>query len=180
VRLGADITVFDGLWFPDSDTAAVSFGILGGQVGGALVGLGGLGPSIAYSITDAIIIGARVEIGGTWFDDGAGGDSFIGHLGFLPFFEFNIVGDSAIQPFFGAELGYDYFFGDIFNDDGRFLAGGIGGVHIFATSDFSISPTGHLGFAYNFNNDQAALTWGITLQFLGWIGGDRATISIQG
>lgn len=169
VRLGGDVTVFDGLWFPDPDVAQVTFGIFRG-----------FGPSFGYAITEAILIGARFLFGGTWVDNGFGGDNFAGAFAILPYFEFNIVDDSTIQPFFGAEAGYDYIFGDGINDDGRFRAGGIGGIHIFATSTFSISPTGHLGFAYDFNGEEAALTWGVNVQFLGWFGGDGSvTVTVQ-
>jgi hypothetical protein len=171
VRLGGDVGVFSGVWFPERDFASVSFGIFGG-----------FGPSIGFALSEAIIIGGRLNLGGTWTetDTGIGSvDTFNGSLSVLPYFEFNIVGDNVIQPFFGAEVGYNWQFGDGIDDDGRFVVGGLGGIHIFATQDFSISPTGRVGFQYDFFVEDAALYWAVGIQVLGWIGGNNTNIQIQ-
>lgn len=168
-RLGADVTVFDGFYYPDFEVGSVGFGILGG-----------FGPSIGFALTEAIVIGGRVNVGGRWVDTGiGGGEAFQGSFTILPYFEFNFVGGDLIQPFVGAEAGYTFSYGDGIDDSGGFLAGALGGIHIFATQDFTISPTGRLGFIYDFDSDYAGLTWGVGVQFLGWMGGSGASVQVQ-
>jgi hypothetical protein len=81
---------------------------------------------------------------------------------------------SKVRPFVGADLGfYGDSFGGVFGGAatyGGFLASGSGGVHLFVTDSFSISPYGELIFQRYFDFadlNTVTLVFGVTLA--GWI-----------
>lgn len=171
IRLGADIPVFALNDFPDANP---SLTLQAGPWGNALGFLGPLpliAASFGYQVTDAIVIGARAGFGIGLVHAEAGGfvnDQNVGAIGFLPFFEYLFL-DGNIRPFVGAQAGFQVFWPDSGDGEGSFIGGGLGGVHIFATPSFSISPIAYLDFVYRGSDRNAGVDFIIAVSFEGWL-----------
>ncbi len=175
IRLGADVPVFALNDFPDANP---SLTLQAGPWGNAFGYLGPLplvGASFGYQVTDAIVIGARAGFGigvvHSQVDTPFGtvvNDTNVGAIGLLPYFEYLFL-DGNIRPFVGAQAGFQVFWPDSGDGQGAFIGGGLGGVHIFATPSFSISPIAYLDFVYRGADRNAGVDFIIAVSFEGWM-----------
>ena len=173
-RLGTDVRVFGLLHYPDALDPSVQFGFIGTDI--FLDARPQLIVHGAYQVTDAVLIGARVGLAYQGLDVGPTTQD-VGAFGILPFFEY-LFGDGNIRPFIGAELGFQLAFLESFGIGGgdldthaMFIAGGLGGVHIFLADGFSISPGAVFDFLYYGRNERAGYQLTFVVSFEGWIGG---------
>jgi hypothetical protein len=174
-RLGTDVRVLGLLHYPDALDPSIQFGFVGTDI--FLDSRPQLIVHGAYQATDALLIGARLGLAYQGLDSGAETID-AGAFGILPFFEY-LFGDGNIRPFVGAEVGFQLAFvegfgffgaGDL-NTHAMFIAGGLGGVHIFLADGFSISPGAVFDFLYYGRNERAGYQLTFMLSFEGWIGG---------
>ena len=163
-RLGADVPVLGLQHFPGDfgSYTTFQFGLWSTNVARPQVGA-----SIAFQIIEPLVIGARAGFGALWTETGPA-DSTSGVIALVPFLEY-MFGDGTIRPFIGGQAGFQIFFPDGGDAQGWFVGGGLGGVHIFATPGFSISPTLMLDFLYRGDAERAGfgMTGLVTLN--GWI-----------
>lgn len=169
LRLGADIGVIGLTHVPDAiDETNFQFGIWGEDVYRPAVGV-----SVGFQIIEPLIIGARTGFG-----------AFVSHVdtpgpldhqtftsglfALIPYVEYMFL-TGNIRPFVGGELGFQLTFPDGGDTQAGFIAGALGGVHIFATPSFSISPTAFLDFIYRGADENAGFAFGGVVTLQGWI-----------
>ena len=160
IQLHLDAQILDLQVFPDRYNQ-VSLG-----VGGA-----SLGPGIVYQVADGIIIGTRAAFGFTLIDPVTPGDSVAGSIALLPYLEF-VFGQDQIAPFVDVHAGFQAIFPDGFDPWANVIVGARGGVHIFATDSFSVSPWGMLNFLYDGGIERAGFELAAGFSLVGWIGGN--------
>lgn len=166
VRLSLDAEVVGFSVYPDR---IVYFGL---GVNGR-----GLGPGFGYAVTDDILIGTRTAFGFVYVDpDGPVDGDVVGAFSLLPYFEV-VFGSDGLVPFIGAQAGFGIVGGDGF-DQGSFLLGGYGGVHVMLADNFSFSPYIEANFTFNdprarllaLLDDRAGFSMSVGFSFMGWIG----------
>jgi hypothetical protein len=185
IRLGVDVPVFGLNDFPDANPNLVmQLGPLGNPLSGAgfvnPFGVAIVSPipmvaaSFGYQVTDALVIGARAGFGialvHTELPPGVGGDPDlnVGALSFLPYVEYLFLSGN-VRPFVGGQAGFQVIFPDTLDAQGTFIGGALGGVHIFATPSFSISPYANLDFVYRGADENAGFDLILGASFEGWI-----------
>lgn len=162
-RLGADFEVIDLEVFPDLVTL-FGFGVNGVA----------FGPSLGYQIGDSIVVGSRLAVRVNVSEvSGGAGTTVDGTIAVVPYFEY-VFPDPSVAPFLGAQAGVVGFFADGADPLANAVAGGFGGVHLFITDSFSVSPWGQLNFLYlGGDTDRAGFEVVALLSFEGWMGGAR-------
>lgn len=145
------------------------------------LGVGGLslGPGIGYLVTDGFAIGARTSFGFTVFDPTTPGDTVSGVAALVPYFE-ALIGDGDIVPFVGGQLGFVAQFPDGRDAYASAIVGAFGGVHIFATPSFSVSPFASINFLYDGGLERAGLGLALGFSLVGWIGGSGGEAAPMG
>lgn len=163
VRIGADFEIIDLEVFPDRVTL-FGFGVNGVA----------FGPSFGYQIGESIIVGSRFAFRLNVSDVAGAPDLTVdGTVAVVPYFEW-MFPDPQVAPFVGAQAGVVAFFADSVDASANFVGGGFGGVHLFVTDSFSISPWGQVNFLYLGGlDDRAGFEVVALLSFEGWIGGRR-------
>ncbi len=164
IRLGADVSVLGFQHFPGDfgDLFAFQFGLLAEEVTRPQVAA-----SFAYQLTNDLLIGVRGGFGVALVEAG-GFSATRGVVSLVPFFEC-MFGQGNLRPFIGAEAGFQLLFPDMGDAQGWFVGGPMGGVHIFATQSFTISPMAVFDFFYRGDVERAG--YGLTglVSFAGWI-----------
>ena len=163
-RLGADVPVLSLQHFP-SDFGSVTvfqFGLWSTNLARPQ-----LGASFGYQVIEPLIIGARAGFGVALLDAGAVDDTQ-GLIAIVPFIEY-MFGEGTVRPFIGAQAGFQVIFPDRSDAQAWFVGGGLGGVHIFATPGFSISPTLMLDFLYRGDAERAGFGLSGIVTLNGWI-----------
>lgn len=178
LRLSGEFSLLGFQYFPDARGVAYpqfrfNFGPVGSTITVATQYDYAL--SAGYQLTDDIVLGARVNFGFYFLDTNLvpplDDDFAVGTLGLLPFFEYMFLrGD--IRPFVGAQAGFTAFFAEDtsqINDAVIVRLGGTGGVHLFATDSFSVTPWAMLSFLYNSGNEAAGFELLFMLSLDGWL-----------
>lgn len=171
-RLGTDVRAFSLLHYPEQGEVHFQAGFFGTDLFFELRPQ--LVVSGAYQVTDAILIGARVGLGYQELVFGSV-TADAGIFGLLPFFEY-MFGEGEIRPFVGAEAGFQLAFSETFGTgdletEALAIAGGLGGVHIFAADGFSISPGVAFDFLYWGQSEWGGYQLVLFVSLEGWIGG---------
>lgn len=101
----------------------------------------------------------------------------LGIVGLLPFVEV-LFSQGNVRPYLGVEVGFQLLFVEEPQPFGfdleldtyaMFIAGGLGGVHIFLDEGFSLSPGLAVDFVYNEEINRAGYQLALLLSFEGWI-----------
>jgi hypothetical protein len=176
VRVSGDVDLFGFAFFPDRTTNislgpnGLSDGI---EFGGVLFGppltqSRGFGLGLAYLFGDDLLVGSRVRLGFSYVDPDGAGDALIGALTLLPFLEY-LLGSGEVVPYLGGQAGVVLQFPDFADAQGGLVAGGLGGIHIFAASSFTVSFEGQFNFLYDFGIDRGGFDIVVLLKLAGWI-----------
>ncbi|MEC7520067.1 MAG: hypothetical protein VYE22_09395 [Myxococcota bacterium] len=162
-RLHNDNTVVGISFFPD-------------VVGVYQVGLtpSQLGFGASYMVLENLAIGARTSFGFVLVDPAAPGDSIAGQISLLPFVEAVLPMGETMAAFVGGQLGFVADFPDVRDPYASLTAGAFGGIHIFASDSFSISPFGQLNFLYRGDAERAGFQIVLGFSLVGWIGGGES------
>jgi hypothetical protein len=160
IRLGADIGVLSLSHFPNDlgpDFVVFQFGVWS---------RGGL--SFGYQVIEPLIIGVRAAFSVVHVDVGIAGSDTAGSIALSPYLEY-MFGEGNVRPFIGAQAGFQIIFPDDGDAQGWFIGGPMGGVHLFVTPSFSISPTAMLDFIYRGDVERAGYSLTGLVSFSGWI-----------
>lgn len=169
VRLGADLSVLTVSHYPAPDLPidtdpSVIFGFYNSVAGFENVFL--FAPQLGYAVTDDLLVGTHVGFALASF---AGSDVGFGfHL--VPFLEY-MFGGGGVRPFVGAEVGPRFITVPGSDASVTLVAGGYGGVHVFAGDSFSVSPFARVDFLYNSANERAGYEIVLGVSVHGWMGG---------
>lgn len=163
IRIGGDIPVLSVQHFPFD---IGSFTVLQFGLWSTNVARPQLGASFGYQVIEPLVIGVRAGFGVLFVDAGSGQTT--GVLALVPFLEY-MFGEGTIRPFVGVEAGFQVDFPNNGDAQGAFVGGGLGGVHIFATPSFSISPTLILDFLYRGDIERAGFGVSGIVTLNGWI-----------
>jgi len=120
-------------------------------------------------VLEPLVIGARVGFGVEVQEPRFGGPSFTnGLFALIPYLEYMFL-EGNIRPFIGGQAGFQVIFPDGADAAGWFIGGPMGGVHIFATPSFSISPTLMFDILYRGDIDRAGYGFSGIVTLQGWI-----------
>ncbi|MBX3275260.1 MAG: outer membrane beta-barrel protein [Sandaracinaceae bacterium] len=164
-RLGAGPTLLSVEHLPEPDVQIVTYGLPPLS----------LGVHVGYMLTEQLYLGAQVALGGQSLTGRAGpfgrfNDDTL-YVTLLPRIAYLISVASAVSIYFGAEVGLTIQ-GDPDGDpDDVFRAGGLAGLHFFATDSFSIDGELGLGFTHRVDSANAGVVVSLGLTFSGWLGG---------
>jgi len=165
LRLGADVTVFDVYFLPDTASDAT---VHAGVLSSGLTIPSSFAVHGAYQISDQFLVGARATFGVFSFNTFE-----FGVIGLLPFAEFLLMtGD--IAPFVGAHVGPSIWFPDMGDAWANVIAGGEFGVHIFLDPAFSISPAIWGNFIYQGQGERGGFEFALLVSMSGWLFGGGA------
>ena len=179
LRLGADLNVLGITHYPDPDAfnspdPNVYFGIYNAAAGIETVGF--FAPSIGYMITDDLLIGAHFGLAAVSFSGMSADATDVGFgIHIVAAVEY-LFGQGDIRPFIGGQVGPRIIATPQVGSDVEvnFVAGALGGVHIFATDGFSISPFGNFNFLYYSGYERAGYEFVLGVALEGWIGGSSS------
>lgn len=161
-------TPFVGLdYFPDRGDPNVQFGLWFADANA--LARPGLVMGVGYMPIDELIFGGRLGFGVISVPAGGLlGSVTTGLFSLQPFLEYLFL-QGNVRPYVGIEGGFQLLMperSDVLVH-GRVV--GIGGVHLFATEGFSITPGAAFGFVHNGPTRAAGMELLITLSLGGWV-----------
>jgi hypothetical protein len=166
-RVGADVGVLSLEHFPNDfggDFVVFQFGLGEQRVTRPFVHA-----SFAYQILEPLLIGLRAGFGVQVIDLGGLSDSTTnGVLALVPFAEY-LLSSGDVRPFLGAQVGVQVTFPERGDSQATAVAGGFGGLHIFATPSFTISPTLMVDFLYRGDFERGGVAFSGLVSLEGWI-----------
>lgn len=171
LRLSLEERVFGMVHYPEDGQARFRLGVFGTNL--FFLEQPMLTFGLGYQATEQFLVGARLGFGYQEFS--LAGNQESGLFGVIPFGEF-LFGEGDFLPFFGAQVGfqmvfYETGFGGGLETEAFFVAGGMGGIHIFAEDGFSVTPGIGVDFLYFSGFERAGWQVIATIALEGWIGG---------
>jgi hypothetical protein len=147
---------------------------------GPLSGTRGLRVEAAYWVSDAVAVGLEWRRGFVFNDLGAPlplepgqmeadpGSRTTPSLAAFPFVE-RLFGEGDVVPYLGLGLGFAAIFPEGTNAGTRFLAGALGGVHLFVIRELSVSFELDVELIYDGLTEATGVDVTLALELAGWV-----------